>query len=507
MPEGANTPNRYVMHSMTISNNEGYQLDIKQIYQDFMISESIYSNHIGGYVTVIDGSNVFNRIGFTGQEYIRIHFSGIEGIDTEVPFEEQVDITCRIHKVSAMKKTTDGNTRQYKLYFISPQSIASKRKRLSKAYSGSLSDISAKILKNELGIQDSSDKTTDGRWMSVRQQSEPQNYHVVVPNYTVNNTLDWLVHNMSVEEGSTRDSFYLYQTARNGYRLHTVEDMMGIKYLNGEVVFGEPLGGTGDKDATYDDGEGQGEEGRPGPGMDIYDINQVEMFNTEQNTTDGVYSGKRITYNPTLKLYQEIEYSILGQEEYKLNGDGEWEGGTHISKAPPFRIGNESYRQPSDGTEGEGDMGIAMTIEGLESIITYKDAVVDFGYEPQFNINGVNKNTISLHQDTGLHNFRRNSVKKILDTNTMNIVISGRTNINAGMVINLDLKQPIPGGEEEPEILQNGEMLITALSFQGTKDELVCQLTCSTDGAEVNIDGYDAPPVPPNEGLEGQMTS
>ena len=118
MPEGANTPNRYVMHSMTISNNEGYQLDIKQIYQDFMISESIYSNHIGGYVTVIDGSNVFNRIGFTGQEYIRIHFSGIEGIDTEVPFEEQVDITCRIHKVSAMKKTTDGNTRQYKLYFI-----------------------------------------------------------------------------------------------------------------------------------------------------------------------------------------------------------------------------------------------------------------------------------------------------------------------------------------------------------------------------------------------------
>ena len=104
MPEGANTPNRYVMHSMTISNNEGYQLDIKQIYQDFMISESIYSNHIGGYVTVIDGSNVFNRIGFTGQEYIRIHFSGIEGIDTEVPFEEQVDITCRIHKVSAMKR-------------------------------------------------------------------------------------------------------------------------------------------------------------------------------------------------------------------------------------------------------------------------------------------------------------------------------------------------------------------------------------------------------------------
>ena len=50
MPEGANTPNRYVMHSMTISNNEGYQLDIKQIYQDFMISESIYSNVNGSLI-------------------------------------------------------------------------------------------------------------------------------------------------------------------------------------------------------------------------------------------------------------------------------------------------------------------------------------------------------------------------------------------------------------------------------------------------------------------------
>ena len=138
----------------------------------------------------------------------------------------------------------------------------------------------------------------------------------------------------------------------------------------------------------------------------------------------------------------------MGQEEYKLNGEGEWEGGVHISKAPPFRIGKEKYHQPSDGHEGEGDMGNAMVqdVDGLnDSIITYKDAVIDFGYEPIYNINGVNKNTVGIHTDTGLHNFRRNAVRRMLETNSMNIVISGRTNINAGMVINLDLRQPIPG--------------------------------------------------------------
>ncbi len=53
--------------------------------------------------------------------------------------------------------------------------------------------------------------------------------------------------------------------------------------------------------------------------MDIYDITRDSLFNVEDNTGDGVYSGTRITYNPTLKLYQEIEYSVLGQEEYIFN--------------------------------------------------------------------------------------------------------------------------------------------------------------------------------------------
>ena len=66
-------PNKYTMHSMTISNNEGVQEDIKQIFTRFSLTESIYANYIGAMITVVDGINLFNRIGFTGQEYIRLH--------------------------------------------------------------------------------------------------------------------------------------------------------------------------------------------------------------------------------------------------------------------------------------------------------------------------------------------------------------------------------------------------------------------------------------------------
>ena len=40
-------PNKYTMHSMTISNNEGVQEDIKQIFTRFSLTESIYANYIG----------------------------------------------------------------------------------------------------------------------------------------------------------------------------------------------------------------------------------------------------------------------------------------------------------------------------------------------------------------------------------------------------------------------------------------------------------------------------
>ena len=488
-------PNKYTMHSMTISNNEGVQEDIKQIFTRFSLTESIYANYIGAMITVVDGINLFNRIGFTGQEYIRIHFSGVEGITGEVPFEESIDVTLRVFKVSKVQQDSTGTTQTYNLFCISPQKFPARRNRLSKAYSGSLSDITAKILENELNISQEPEKVADGRFMSVREQSEPDNIHVVIPNWTIEHTLGWLCGQMTKETGTYRDNFYLYQTCRDGYRLNTIEDMINIKYLGGEVVFGEPQSGTGNPETVYDD-DGTGGQSRAGPGMDIYDRVKYNLFDTVDNTNKGVYGGRRITINPTNKIYQEIDYSILGQEEWETTGEGEWKGGTHISKSPPFRLQREHYRHPADGAMGEEDLGQAMTVESWDPIYSYNQSAIDLGYEPTFAINGVNDNTINVHKDTALHNFRRNAVKELLDASSMNMVISGRTNINCGIVINVDLKQPIPGGDKiEDEITHNGEMLITELTFQGTPAELVCQLTCVKDGYEVNWDGYEMPPT------------
>ena len=68
---GRNQPNSYRIESITISNNEGNSYEVSNMMVEFNISESIYQMFLTGSITLADSANFFNRIGFTGQEYIR----------------------------------------------------------------------------------------------------------------------------------------------------------------------------------------------------------------------------------------------------------------------------------------------------------------------------------------------------------------------------------------------------------------------------------------------------
>ena len=36
-----------------------------------------------GSITLVENNNVYNRINFTGQEFIRLHFAGMQGMSQE----------------------------------------------------------------------------------------------------------------------------------------------------------------------------------------------------------------------------------------------------------------------------------------------------------------------------------------------------------------------------------------------------------------------------------------
>lgn len=486
---GQGTPNRYFIESLTISNNSGVQEEIVEIFEEFVITESIYQNFVTGFIKITDGANFFNRIGFTGQEYIRIHLAGVEKGDDKVPYDEHIDLVFRIYKVTDMTK--EGNTTGYRLHFVTPEALKAHRHRISRAYNGTISDICAKIMKEELGIRDDSNKKPDGKYTGTRMPSEG-NIQCIIPNWTISETLNRLVARASTEEGITPNSYYMYQTAGKGYKLNKIEDMYQLKYLGGDAVMGEALAGTGDMQGAYDSDGTDGQ--RPGPGTDIYDINKPNMFDVIENTKKGVYSGKRITMNPINKIYQEIPFRIADADEWDMDSKGEYKTKGHISKSLPFRVAPEVVRLPSDGAVVGEALELASQSESLDSIIDYTDAALDFGYETPMNINGKDTTINNLHHKTQLGNFKRQSVRQLLTTNTVNVAISGRTNISCGQTIKLDLKQPIEsGGVVEDEFMHNGEFLIVGCSFLGTQDSLIVQLELAKDGLESSMDGFQTP--------------
>ena len=111
-----------------------------------------------GSMTIIDNINIFNRINITGQEYVRLHFSGVQGDEEEVPEDEQINQVFRIFNVSNYGRDTSENLSNvvYKLDFVLLYYIA-RTKRISRVYRGKSGDILNKICKEELNFIESED--------------------------------------------------------------------------------------------------------------------------------------------------------------------------------------------------------------------------------------------------------------------------------------------------------------------------------------------------------------
>jgi len=506
---GQNTPNRYFINALTISNSQGLQRDVTGIFNEFQITESIYNNFLTGTIQIADGVNLFEQMGFSGQEFIRISFSGTKLEDEQEDYDHYIDQIFRIYKISDV--IVRGSVQTYTLHFCSQEWLESKRKRVSRAYQGSLSDILVKVCEEYLKLDYEAEKNDSGKYWTVRLQSKPENYSVVIPNWTVQDTIRWLTSKMSAGEGeegssvsSTPNSYYFYQTARGGYFLNTISDMYNVKYdKEGKLKWSKPLSGTGavlpsehydympkpQESPTMEIVTRDGVMDRQGPGYDIYESKKPVLFDISEATSKGVYSGKRITFNNVSQIYTELNYRLIDDSNWDIDPKtGKYKKqNMHLSEGLPIRTAPEAVMKVSSDGNAVGPEGFkaAGPLETLESIHDYTDAVIDFGYESPLHINGINDTTTNVHHNTKLSNFHRDKVRNILDANTMRVIVSGRTNINCGLVVETDIKIPMAqSGDVEvvEESMINGKFLVTKCTFIGDKKGLTCQLDLAKDG-------------------------
>ena len=466
-------PLSYELDILTIVNNEGDGFDIRNIFIECNIYESIHRNFLLGEIVLTDQIGFLENAKLFGQESIRIKFNQPSGTQDALDEDNGIDQLFRIYKVDAVTRIK-GSVQAFKVSFCSPEMLASKRTRISQAFNGSMTDIAAKVAQDHLGI---SPNDSDTPYFGVREKSKGDQFHVVIPNWTVGYTINWLCKQAQGVDSQSglQDSFYWFQTAKSGYRIQSLNTMMTLEYGGGRPFYYRDANTADGTDLPYDK---TGENGEIGMGRRILGYKIESHANVLQGVTDGLFSSKQTTIDNTYKIYTEKTYNFL---EKHFSGSGQ-----SLNPHPLVRTQPEILHTGSSSVDG-GDV-ITGALEVGKGIGDYPDAYQILTSDSSF----VNDDKDDIHQANhfthlGSSQFR-NSANQLLKYYTMSVVISARTDVMCGTLINLSIPSVRPGeGEVEPKF-DGGQHLITDIKWTMTKDELTTNLTVIKDSLFNNIE-------------------
>ena len=470
----SSNPLSYELEVLTLVNNEGEGWDIRNLMLGIKIYENIQRNFLLGEIAIADSTGFLENAKIFGQESIRIRFRQPGGTGEQVPEEDVIDQVFRVYRVGGIARLGQ-NTLTYKLHFASPEFIHAKRIRISQALRGSMTNMAGKLALDHLGIEmkNLSPKKLSP-YFEVREKSQDENFHVVVPNWTVNYAINWCCSQAQGidSQSGLQDSFFFFQTANGGYRIQSLASMMDIEFIGGSPFAYSPV--TLDNKLSYDETE----KGM-GMGRRILSYEIGSSANILEGIIEGLFASKQITIDNTYKYQTEKTYSYL---ERFYAGKG-----MAMNDHPMVRTLDENIYIGDAAGEGE-DVPVRPYVN-YDSIDSYSNAHTILQSDSHF----VNDEKNTIHQASHMTHLGqtqyRTAVKQLLKYYTMNLLLPTRTDISVGQLINIMIPQARPGEAEtvEPRF-HSGMHLITEIMWELTQAECKTQVLVIKDSVLTNIE-------------------
>lgn len=466
-------PFSYDLEVLTLVNNEGQGFDLRKVFMGVKIHESITSNFLLGEIAIADSTGLLENAKLFGQETLRVRFKSPFGLEDELHEDDVIDQLFRIYKVGQVQRMGQ-NTYIYNLKFCSPEFIQAKRIRISQAFRGSMTDIAGKLALDHLGIE-----IADGEggklspYFEVREKSQGDNFHVVIPNWSVNYAMNWLVGQAQGTDSQSglQDSFFFYQTANGGFRIQSLASMMEVDYLAGDPFVYTPADQSDLQKIPWDNIE----PGRIGMGRRIQAYNIGQAANMLEGIVEGLFGSKQLTVDNTYQYLSEKSYNYL--DKFYSGKD------MAMNEFPLVRTTDEvmhigeaaSQDDTSDlvqGTYGEyksvSDYGDAHTI-----LVSDRHFVHDIG-------NKINQASHNAHLGSAQ---LRTAVDQLLTYYSVNLLLPIRTDISTGALINLEIDSVRPGEAKDsgPYFHGNGKHLITEIMWELSLDKCRVNVKCIKD--------------------------
>ena len=485
----AGNPLSYELEILTLVNNEGEGFDIRELMLECNIYESISNNFLVGEIAISDAVGLLENAKIFGQESLRIKIKQPFGKGDKPSDIDTIDQIFRIYKVSGIQRIGQ-NTTVYKLNFAAPELIQAKRIRISQALRGSMTDIAGRLAQDHLGIDiDPARPSVMGHmpYFEVREKSQGDNYHVIVPNWTVNYAINWCCSQAQGidSQSGLQDSYYFYQTANGGYRIQSIASMMDVKYLAGDPFTYAPAANR-ETDQAWDEAE----EGI-GAGRRILDYTIGSSANILEGIMEGLFAQKQITIDNTYKYQTEKTYSYLERFYAGKN--------MAMNEFPMVRQEPESIFIGEPASDEE-DVTVIPHLD-YGHISSYPDAHTTLESDSHFVNDEKNKiNQANHNTHLGQAQFRT-AVRQLLKYYTMNILLPTRTDISVGQLINLNIP-PTRGltTETNPALFHSGMHLITDIKWGFSQNQCRTNIKVIKDSVINRIETTQAEFAPLEKG-------
>ena len=391
-----------------VLSGQSQAIDIRNLYTEFNIYEDILGNCISGNVTIIDSLNLLTRIGFSGNERLKIV------VDTPtkgMPLDQEF-LVYSVSPVYTNPKENSKHSQLYVLNFCSPEKLLDLQFAVQKAYKSTpISQIVADIM--------GSSYINTQKNVTIEETSGPQD--LIIPNFHPLKAVDWL---STKAVSSKQNPDYIFFENRIGYFFMTLETLFTNAPSSVPQFIVDPKGYS------------QAATDMPDIQRRLQTIKDYEIVNspdTLKQTSQGVFASSLYTYDQMRRKFEITPYSIT-------QGFSGMSGPNGI-KTPPYiptsagsaTYSAKSYYSPTNNglnqtTYGKNDPGANNTL--VEKYVGKRQSLLRGmqTYKIRVLLNGNLGLTVGNLVDLA---FPNNDRKTAADASSLSDVYSGRYLVSA----------------------------------------------------------------------------
>lgn len=265
-------------------------ISIKNMAVEISYYEDIMNSSVSGHILMSDTISLIDRLGLSGNEYLKLSFKKTKSTKIEV------NKYFRVYRVGE-RKLVNTETENYTLHFCSDELFLSEQIKVSKSYLGmKISEIVKDVLVNKLAIKED---------YCIIQETDGV-YDFVIPYKKPYEAINWLSNYARTKNGIGAD--YLFFENRMGFNFASLQNLFKQNATASYYYIPRNIGQRNDLGSEVSRGM-----------IGIKSYTFLDTFDSLYGTTTGAFANRLISIDPLTRRYNVTDFDYLKDYHGKIN--------------------------------------------------------------------------------------------------------------------------------------------------------------------------------------------